>query len=105
MAYMDKPAIKRENPIKDRIYNETSVPVKDSKQELTQNQRTKFRTVSTAPIESQNVGNIVKVQPNNKGTGVAGRPSGFGEAIRDTSDPAKANPSGAGNQTSATYWS
>lgn len=66
-------------------------------------QSAKFRNVSTAPNAGTNVGNQLQVQANDKGTGVAGRPSSIGLASKDWSAPATENPSGSGNKTTAKY--
>jgi len=53
----------------------------------------KFRNVSTSGAKF-NVGNQVRIQANNKGTGVAGRPSALGEKSKDTKLAAVENPAG-----------
>lgn len=102
MAYMDNIAPKRENPIQGRV-DVVPAPSDNSSQERSQPQSSKFRTVSTAPNPRQNPGNQVKVQSNIKGTGIVGRPAALAEVIKDVRDPAKANPSGGRNKTTARY--
>ena len=102
MAFRDNIAPQRKNPIEDKVGVAPALEIK-SNQERTIGQASKFRTVSFAPKESQHVGNQVRVQTNNKGTGIVGRPSSIGEVVRDTTRPATENPSGTRNQTTKRF--
>lgn len=102
MAFWENIAPKREDPSADRIDAAPALAIK-SNQERTQPQTAKFRVVSESPKPGVNVGNQLKTQANNKGTGVVGRPSSLGNKGRDFIKPATANPSGAANDTTVKY--
>jgi hypothetical protein len=102
MGYMDNIAPKRENPIADRVEVAASVG-SASMQQKAVGQSTKFSTPDTGVNSKYNCGDVVRVQSNDKGTGVAGRPSSIGLSGRDFSSPATENPSGSGNQTTASF--
>lgn len=96
MAYRDKIAPKRENPVADTIMD--SVPNTDSSnQTRTVPQTSKFRSVGTP--DKFNNGTLVRTQGNTKGTGVAGRPSSIGLQDRKSAKSASVNPDGARNRT------
>jgi hypothetical protein len=91
MAYMDNIAPKRENPISDRIAPAEAL-ASVSNQERTIGQSSKFREVTLST--TLNVGNQVRVQGNDKGTGVVGRPSSIGLVGKDFAGSATTDPSG-----------
>jgi hypothetical protein len=102
MGYMDNIAPKRENPASDRVGPAASVG-SASAQQKSVDQASKFSSPDTGVNSKYNCGDVVKVQSNDKGTGVAGRPSSIGLASRDFTGPADENPSGSRNQTTATF--
>lgn len=100
--YRDNIAPKRENPASDRVGAAPSVG-SASQQQKAVDQSSKFSSPDTGVNSKYHTGNVVRVQPNDKGTGVAGRPSSIGLAGKDFTSPASSNPSGSGNKTTAKY--
>jgi hypothetical protein len=94
MAYRDKIAPKRENPVADPIVD--SVSYGESNQERGQGQSSKYRSVSTA--SKVPVGNQVRVQGNTKGTSTVGKPSAVSLQGKKSVSGASENPDGQRNR-------